>query len=215
MMIRHTVISALGILFSTSLSLLAFAQGTQADYERASKLPELTRNKVFHASVEPHWLSDNKQFWYRVDLPEDKKQFLLVDAEKGEKNPAFDHARLAEALSKAAEQPCDPDRLPFDWIKIDEASHAILLRAYDKGWSCSRETYAITATDVDTPPERRNRRGRRPRFEQVPPNAQSPDGKFEAFVKDYDLFLRNEETREELVLAEDGSDKHFYEEGVF
>ena len=75
-------------------------------------------------------------------------------------SPAFDHPRLAEALAKATEQPCDAQRLPFDWIKIDEPSNAVLFRAHDKGWSCSLESYAISPADVETPPERRDRRGR-------------------------------------------------------
>ena len=215
MMNHRTLPVTLGILATISLASHVLAQGTRADYERAAKLPELTRDKVFHARVEPHWLADNTRCWYRVDLPEGKKQFLLVDAEKGEKSPAFDHARLAEALTQAAAQPCDPQRLPFDWIKFDAAARAILFRAHDKGWSCALETYAVSAADVEVPRERRGRRGWPPRFEEVRPANQSPDGKWEVFVKDYQLFLHNTESSEESALAEDGSEKDFYEEGVF
>src|SRR5437660_1121098 len=82
----------------------AFAQGTRADYQRADRLRELTQRKVYKTKVEPHWLSDRVRFWYRNDLPDNRREFVLIDAEKGTRIPAFDHARLAAALSEAARQ---------------------------------------------------------------------------------------------------------------
>ena len=215
MTIRRTLVLSLALISILSSPAGLLAQGTRADYERASHLAELTRGKVFRARVEPHWLSDNRRFWYRVDLADDARQFLLVDAETGEKQPAFDHTRLAEVLSKAIEQPCDAQRLPFDWIKIDEASNAVLFRAHDKGWSCSRESYTISAADVENPPERRGRRGRGGAPEQAHPDLDSPDGKWTVVIKDFQLWLRNRETSEESVLDADASPDHFYEEQVF
>jgi dipeptidyl-peptidase 4 len=216
-MINCRLQSAVAFTLAVTMSAAgALAQGTQADYERAAKLPELTRDKVCRARVEPHWLPDNRRFWYRVDLPEGKKQFLIVDTEKGEKTPAFDHARLAEALAKAASQPCDPEHLPFDWIKCDEATQAVQFHAFDQGWSCAVDTYTVAAANVDpVPRERRGRRGGPPRFEQFRPDNRSPDTKWEAFVRDFKLFLRDTQSNEESVLADDGSEAHFYEDGVF
>ncbi|MHB8973855.1 MAG: S9 family peptidase [Pirellulaceae bacterium] len=214
-MTHYTWLLSLSLLSVTLWTRSLFGQGTQADYERAARLADLTRGKVFHASVEPHWLPDNRRFWYRVDLPDNLTQFLLVDAETGEKHPVFDHPRLAEALAKAAEQPCDAQRLPFDWIKIDEPSNAVLFRAYDKGWSCSLESYAVSPADVETPPERRNRRERGNRFESPHPDPNSPDGKWTIMVKECQLWLRDRETNAESVLAADGSPDHFYEDQVY
>jgi dipeptidyl aminopeptidase/acylaminoacyl peptidase len=215
LMIQRTWLLALGWFAVTLLTQSLFGQGTQADYERASRLADLTSGKVFHASVEPHWLSDNRRFWYRVDLPDNQTQFLLVDAETGEKNPVFDHVRLAEALANAAEQPCDAQRLPFDWIKIDEPSNAVLFRAHDKGWSCSLESYTISTADVETPPERRGRRGPHDRFESPHPDPNSPDGKWTVAIKEFQLWLHDRETDEETVLGTDGSQEHFYEDQVY
>ena len=60
----------------------ALGQGTSADYERAKKLREMTRGKVFKTRVDAHWFGDDNQFWYRNDLAEGKRQFILVDAGK-------------------------------------------------------------------------------------------------------------------------------------
>ena len=91
-----------GLICVTNLLLssarLASAQGTKSDYERADKLGGLVQGKVFKAKVTPHWLEGNSRFWYRNDLADGKREFILIDAEKGTREAAFDHAKLAMAL---------------------------------------------------------------------------------------------------------------------
>src|SRR5262249_952992 len=57
---------------------------------------------VYKAQIAPHWFADNTRCWYRNDLRGGAREFILVDAERGTREPAFDHAKLAGALSKAA-----------------------------------------------------------------------------------------------------------------
>ena len=52
----------------------------------------------------PHWFDDNTRFWYRNDLAAGAREFIVVDAVKGTRVPAFDHKRLAAAVAKAAGQ---------------------------------------------------------------------------------------------------------------
>ena len=89
--------------FASALS-PTHGQGTAADYERAGKLSTLTQKKVFKDRVTPHWQADNHRFWYRNDLADGKREFILVDAVKGERRRAFDHARLAAVLSKETKE---------------------------------------------------------------------------------------------------------------
>ena len=53
-------------------------------YSRAESLARRTEGKVFRDAVAPHWLPDNKHFWYRVTTGPDAHEFVLVDAETGE-----------------------------------------------------------------------------------------------------------------------------------
>ena len=57
--------------------------------------------RVCKNSIEPNWFDDNKSFWYRNDLADGKREFVVVNADKGVRKPAFDHDRLAQALTKA------------------------------------------------------------------------------------------------------------------
>src|SRR2546421_9253087 len=83
------------------LTRAAGAQGTLQDYQRSDRLQSLTSGKVFKARVLPHWFRNNNRFWYRNDLLNATKEFILADAERGTRDQAFDHKRLAAGLSKA------------------------------------------------------------------------------------------------------------------
>src|SRR5579859_1870766 len=71
-----------------------------ADYQRAEKFMTYnTRPLVFH-DVRAKWLPGDR-FWYRDAGPEGF-EFVIYDAVHGTHKPAFDHAKLAAALSAAA-----------------------------------------------------------------------------------------------------------------
>src|SRR4029077_1530025 len=74
---------------------------TSDDYARAEKFMGYnTTPLVLHGGVRPNWLPDDR-FTYRITTAEGN-EFLIVDPAKGTREPAFDHAKLAAALSAAA-----------------------------------------------------------------------------------------------------------------
>ncbi len=123
----------------------ALAQGTRADFERAANLRKLTENKVLNRRLEPRWLTNDSRFWYRSELPNGSHQFILVDPAKPERKPAFDHARLAEALKAAGINDATPDRLAIDDLSVDPASGRLTIRIGGKAWSCDLQTYELKA----------------------------------------------------------------------
>jgi dipeptidyl aminopeptidase/acylaminoacyl peptidase len=133
---------------------LAFGQGTQADYDRAQRLGATYANKVTRDVVQPNWFDKNTKFWYRVDLPQGKKEFVLVDAIKGTREVVTE-----DKLPKAA--PKRPE--------VEEAEYI------------------------------QQRRG-----------GQSPDGKWTAFLKDSNVWLRNTASKEEAALSTDGKSDDSY-----
>jgi len=89
---------------------------------------------VYKAQVTPHWFQNNTRFWYRNDLRDGTKEFIEVDVEGGIRRPAFDHAKLAGALSKACGQEFKAERLPFAEIEFIEDGTAIRVEADGKNW---------------------------------------------------------------------------------
>ncbi len=286
-----------------------FAQGTRSDYARALNLRETTSNKVFKDRVTAHWQKDNKRFWYRNDLPEGKREFIFVDTDKGIKQPAFDHERLAASLAKATNQKIEAEKLAIDRLIFDETGSLLTFSFNSSWWKCNLKSYKIEATsrdesasssleplrrwrpsrqtgeetsitfinrtdkdvdiywidseqqrkryasvaageqyrqhtfsghvwlvtDKDGEPlltfmaeeqaadaiideetikkaaDRRQQRGPRgPRSQ-----AQSPDGKWSASIKDYNLYVHNLETNEEIAFTEDGTEEDAYSDRFY
>src|SRR5690606_27890331 len=78
------------------------AQGTAADYQRAEGLRERLDGLVVGVAGPPNWIGTSNRFWYRRTA-QGGHEYVLVDAATLEKRPAFDHERLARALSAAAD----------------------------------------------------------------------------------------------------------------
>src|SRR5262245_34100504 len=174
---------------------------------RSSKR-DAAKPRVFKDRIVPHWLNDSARFWYRNDLRGGGREFILVDAERGAREPAFDHATLAQALSTAAGAQYRADKLPFDSIEFVDDARAIRFTLGDAAWKCRLDSYECVRTEpkpsssaagVDETPgnEAQERQGRRPRsrsgedVEAPSPSDRSPDGNWIAFVKDHNVFIRS------------------------
>lgn len=167
---------------------LARAQGKLEDYERAQKfLPGNLRHLVYVADVNPHWIEKTSRFWYRKSGPQGA-EFVLVDPEQNTTTPAFDHTRLAAALSKAAKQEYTASNLPFFEFEFVDSGKSIRFSVDKTQWTCALATYDCQKEQW---PERSN--------EEL-----SPNKRWAAFVRDHNLFLRDTSTGTELQLTHDG-----------
>src|SRR5262245_20932104 len=105
------------------------AEEIREGYQRGAGRGAARRGRVYKDRITPHWVATDTRFWYRNDLPGETKEFILVDAERGTRGPAFDHKRLAAALSKASGTEYRADRLPFDRIEFAEDAKVLRFRA--------------------------------------------------------------------------------------
>lgn len=128
---------------------MLWAQGSRADYERSANLRRTTANTVFRDRVEPHWLPGNTKFWYDVRTGPGTREYVWVDAEKGERRLAFDHTRLAQALRQAGAGDMQPDNLALRDLEWPDAG-TLLVTAARKRWRVMLENYS--ALEVPMPP---------------------------------------------------------------
>jgi dipeptidyl aminopeptidase/acylaminoacyl peptidase len=181
---------------------------------------------VFKGRITPHWYDHSNRFWYRNDLVKGAREFVTVDAEKGDRKPAFDHQKLADALSKAGPtQNLDAGRLPFDSIEFTPDSKALLFRVGDVDWKCDLEKYECTrakpgdlakGATPSQPAAAQNSIGRPlsgrgdDAADRPGGSRKSPDGKWTALVKDHNVFVRPEGKPDEIRLSDDGTEKLSY-----
>ncbi|MGH9162184.1 MAG: S9 family peptidase, partial [Vicinamibacteraceae bacterium] len=168
----------------------AGAQATTADYERALGLRERWQYLTENVADPATWMGDTHRFYYRKTV-KGGFEFVMVDAETRQKQPAFDHARLAAGLSKATGERHAALRLPFNTFRVGDQERTIEVRVDDTTWSCRIADYVCREIDP--------RGGRQPRgfgvvrdLEAPADNSpkRSPDGKWEAFVENFNLAVR-------------------------
>ena len=114
----------------------------------------MTRNKVFRDEVRLNWLPDGEAAWYRVQTAQDQHQFVLVDATRGKKQPAFDHGKLAALLTKQTGKTYDANRLPFRAIRFSQDQKEVFFQLTGQEWQFSRETHQLKQAGTgETKPE--------------------------------------------------------------
>jgi dipeptidyl aminopeptidase/acylaminoacyl peptidase len=207
------------------------AQGTLADYQRANGLRIGLQGLATNIPERPTWIGSSSRFWYRKSV-KSGSEFVLVDAETLAKKPAFDHQRLAASLSAAAGQTYTALMLPFNSITFVENEKALeftvdqspnrlgppnaAFGSEGTRWRCELSDY--TCKKLDSPSQRGRGAGDGPprgipgpQYDRPPSEPKSsPDGKWEALINGYNVFLRPKGKREAVPLSFDGSEGNFY-----
>ena len=117
------------LLSSVALPSFAAAQGTAAEYARSEGLRARVDGLVIDAAEAPSWVGPgSNQFVYRKSV-KGGFAFMLVDAATLEKRPAFDHDRLATAITAAMRRQGGPPitgvTLPLGRFALVDSARAI------------------------------------------------------------------------------------------
>lgn len=199
----------LWLVFISTLSL--FAQGKLEDYERAAALREKFQGLAINIAERANWIDKTPRFWYRKTV-KGGHEFIIVDAEKLSKGPAFDHQKLAEALNKETGEKFTAITLPLTMINFVDNEKAIEFEFRDARWRFDLSSYSLKKVGPARPP-------RGDGWQDVggpPPQAastevkSSPDGKWEAFIRNYNVWIRLKDSEEELPLSWDGNEGNYY-----
>jgi len=213
----HARAFALASLAATLIVPAASAQRgrafTAADYDRAVRFLGAGVNPlVVGGTVAASWMADDRM-WYRATTAAGS-EFVRVDPARRTREPAFDHAKLAAALSAAAGGTYTATALPFQQIELSADGRAVAFDVGTRRWSCDVQGTSCTAAGVAAGEGRGGRGaggrggrggggggGRGAAGNAVP----SPDGKRAVFIRDYNLWVRDLATGQERQLTTDGA----------
>ena len=185
------------LLFAAAFSTNLHAQQiTPTDYERAVSLlwQNVSNKKAFRLQLYPIWFADSTGFWYRYQSKEGK-QYMKVEFARMQKENLFDHARLAAALSEELKEQVNENDLPLEALEYI-SKNQLKFRVKDKTYLLDLSNYQLKAEE---PAARRNA------FEST-----SPDGKWIAYAKDYNLFVKSTESGAEKQLSNAGEKNYEY-----
>ena len=167
-----------------------------AVYARAANfLPPNAGKFILNASVTPHWRAGARErLTYLKDLGDGAHSFIQIDAATGKRSAAFDHAVIAAGLTTALGKPIDPTKLPFaDYDEI--GTTALRFDAEGKVWTCATVKAGCEGVPAVT---------------YQPTEVPSPDGKWVAYVQDYNLWVRSAVGATRFPLTTDGVQHYGY-----
>jgi hypothetical protein len=109
------------------------------DYHRADVIRTSARY-VFGTGVQPRWLEDSVRFWFTSSGRQDRGVTYMVDPARAQKRQLFDNAKLAAALSIAADTLIDPTRLPR--FTVVDTGRTVEMQFRKKVFRCNAASYA-------------------------------------------------------------------------
>jgi dipeptidyl aminopeptidase/acylaminoacyl peptidase len=210
---KLSVFSVPSVALVLMVSVPSEAQVTAADYQRAQSLRQQYESAAVFVPDTPTWVGTTHRFYYRRSLA-NGFEFVMVDADTQRKEPAFDHNRLAESLSRAGGRTYTGTRLPFNNFTFNDALSAIEVTVEGARWTCTLADYACRTPDLPPPAEiRRGITGPvRGDLAAVPPRPRmSPDGKWMAFIDNYNVAIRPFGGDKRMPLSSDGSEGNYYD----
>jgi dipeptidyl-peptidase 4 len=173
---------------------------TPTDYRHAEGfLATSVRDLIFGTGVSPNWLDDGR-FWYRNAVP-GGHEFVLVNPAGRTRERAFDHERMARALTEATGAPHTALGLPFVGFRLTPDEESAQFQVEERTYTCHLRDYRCTPEPV-SPTPRAPVRG--------PPEVVSPDGTRAAFIRNHNLWVREMAAGTETQLTHDGVEDFGY-----
>ncbi len=196
---------ALGSMSCISL----WAQGTVEDYNRAYALREKYNAKhVLYAGVVPHWVDQTSAFWY-VRQTEKGKEYVKVDVASKKRTALFDQQKMASALTEKAGREINAYNLPLQNCRLNISLDTLRFQLDGKFWAYSIKNNRLL--DEGAIPSRgKERHWMEVDDEKEGSPVTSPDGKWTAFIKNDNVYVREVATGKEKQLSQDGTLSNYY-----
>lgn len=188
---------------------VARTQGTAEDYNRAYSLrTKYNAARVTHSDVQPQWIPGTDCFWY-IRHTAEQDEYVRVEAGRNRITPLFDTRRLAEVLTKQSGREAKADRLPIRNVQAGEKGETLRFEFDGRRWE-----YDI----------RRNRIEEKERIRRAGPGrhwmerdderegkpVESPDRRHTAYIKNDNVYVREQATGREQALSNDGTPGNYY-----
>ncbi|MGH7577866.1 MAG: DPP IV N-terminal domain-containing protein [Longimicrobiales bacterium] len=199
MFFERRIASLTGLLMFLIPGPAVVAQGTAEDYRRAFALEDRFERLVVDVADNVEWVDESSVFTFRRSV-NGGYFFGRVSAETLDQRPAFDHDRLAGALSGLTGESYMATTLPFDTFEYVDAETGVVFEIAESEVRCDLSNYQCAETPEVSEERDDEREG--PRV--------SPDGRLEAFIENYNVALSEVGSDEPIYLSRDGSEGNAY-----
>ncbi|NLO72014.1 MAG: prolyl oligopeptidase family serine peptidase [Porphyromonadaceae bacterium] len=189
-----------------------FGQNLDSLYKQADNFGRKYSSKFYYNPADVRAVEGKNLFTYITQTSKGTK-FLLINIDDKTTNQAFDQEKTAVALSEKLNRKVEAYNLPFRRFTYSENLDSIFFQVDNAGYSLSLNSYELS--------ERRGQSARRESYwgrsnrENSDRRVISPDKKFEAYISEGNLWIRNLETKKAEKLSFDGSPYEYYSSAIY
>lgn len=184
------------VLFTLQSSMVSAQEKiTIEDYNRAVGFmsDNYTNKTAFNLNIQPNWFSDNSGVSYVHHSPKEKK-FFKISLPNLVKSDLFDHSKVSKLLSDLLGEDIQQNDLPITKIEFKDPNYFEITVA-DKMYGLNTTNYTLTNEIKEKKEE----------FSK-----ESPNKKWTAFAKEYNLFIKSSGNNETKQLSKKGEKGYEY-----
>ena len=188
---------------------MVVAQGTVDDYNRAYALrKKFARDKVYYNNVTPQWIDGTHSFWYVRNTP-NGKMYVTVNADNKIRKDMFDHNKLAASLTSKTNFEVKPEAINLDRLRLNRSLDTLYFVFNGQRWMYSiKKNILANQGTLPVPPKRPHWMVTDDEKKAAP--VMSPDGKYMAFIKNHNVYVKEIISGKEKQLSIDGTLSNYY-----
>ncbi|MBN2862755.1 MAG: DPP IV N-terminal domain-containing protein [Bacteroidales bacterium] len=187
----------------------SFSQDMTDAYKRADSLAVMASDKVFYSDIKPVWIGNTEIFFYENRTPAGT-EYIVINASAKTRRPAFDQKKFASAFGSVTGRKFDPDNLPVKSIIFSDRLRSFAFIWDDYNWICNLKDYRIEKRDKISSRESSALINWSFRDEQSNGPVTSPDKKWMAYIRDFNVWIRSNTDEKEYQLSYDGGKGEYY-----
>ncbi|HUA26984.1 MAG TPA: DPP IV N-terminal domain-containing protein [Steroidobacteraceae bacterium] len=159
---------------------------THDDFKRSDRFLLGTAKDTCNGDIAHYWIDEGRALAYKHEDAK-RTEFRRLDTESGRTEPLFDHAVMAELLSRVLEKEVDPKRLPVNGIT-----------------RISGDIYTLTSAGKTVVCDLANREAKKQEAadQSDPMPSRAPRGGFEVRLRDHNLWIRGPDGNEKAVTTD-------------
>ncbi|MCT4637232.1 MAG: prolyl oligopeptidase family serine peptidase [Bacteroidales bacterium] len=176
-----------------------WSQTTTDRYRQAEQLLSFNlKKKLYNQYLNAQW-TDNNNLWFKT-VTRKGTEYLFVKSRTGKKNQLFNQQLLAKKLSKELNKDITPFALGISDVKYSEKSKALSFKKDEYNWVFDIKKGKLSKEDKI---EKSN-----------PLKSTSPDKQYTVEVKNHNLILTNNNTKQTKDLTNNGTTTYGYGESL-
>jgi dipeptidyl aminopeptidase/acylaminoacyl peptidase len=188
------------------IGLVTDAQLTYKDYQRADSAFKFN-DLVYNAFVRPEWIDTTNILWYKVRTREGDR-YYVVNAESLKKEPAFDVGKLCNKVNEQTGKKFRPDSLPIRDLKFKNGLNEIEFVIDSTKWNYTIQENRLDDKGIERQRRRQGYWGES--INELNEHIISPDSAWVAFIRNYNVYIKDRNSEKEYQLSYDGSEGDFY-----